>query len=218
MRCTWNSHTWVKKGFFVDSVIRGFHIYKDIWDPEVGELLMCRQEFGNLHDPYAVSVIRGDEVIVGHVPRKISSLCYFFLRKNGTILCQVTGRRCRYVDLPQGEMEVPCTLMFFGQSQDIKKVQKLIALAPAKSIEPPPPKKLKVQAPVIVVEDEQTSEGDSDFQWLKFQGYLLTESDRRAIVLNDLLNDRHINYAQTLLHYQFPVVEGLHNTLLQKNK
>ena len=122
------------------------------------------------------------------------------------------------MDLPQGGMEVPCTLMFFGQSQDIKKVQKLIALAPAKSIEPPPPKKLKVQAPVIVVKDEQTSEGDSDFQWLKFQGYLLTESDRRAIVLNDLLNDRHINYAQTLLHYQFPVVEGLHNTLLQKKK
>ena len=102
--------------FFVDSVIRGFHIYKDIWDPEVGELLVCRQEYGNLYDPYAASVIRGDNVIVGHVPQKISSLCYFFLRKNGTILCQVMGRRCHSMDLPQGGMEVPCTLMFFGQS------------------------------------------------------------------------------------------------------
>ena len=68
-------------------------------------------------------------------------------------------RRCS-VDLPQGGMEVPCTLTFVGQSQYIKKVQKLIALVPAKSIEPPPPKKLKAEALVIVedeVEDKQTS-------------------------------------------------------------
>ena len=46
----------------------------------------------------------------------------------------------------------------------------------------------------------------------------MTESDRKAFLSNDLLNDRHINYAQILLHYQFPMVEGLQNTLLQKSK
>ena len=136
------------------------------------------------------------------------------------IICQVTGRRRRSVDLPQGGMEVPCTLTFVGQSQYIKKVQKLIALEPAKSIEPPPPKKLKAEVLVIVedvVEDEQTSHSTNP-QWLKFQGCLLTEKDREAIVSDDLLNDRHINYAQALLHYQFPQTEGLHNTLFQKKK
>jgi len=43
------------------------------------------------------------------------------------------------------------------------------------------------------------------------------ETDRVAIVSDDLPN-QHINYAQTLLHNQFPLTEGLHNTLLQKKK
>ena len=42
------------------------------------------------------------------------------------------------------------------------------------------------------------------------------EGDRKVIVSDDMLNDRHTNYAQTLLHYQFPLIEGLYNTLLQK--
>ena len=97
-----------------------------------------------------------------------------------------------------------------------------LVLAPVKSITTPPSKKVKVEEPwPVIVEDERTSseiEGSTDPQWLKFQGCLLTESDREAIALNELLNDRHMNYAQTLLHYQFPVIEGLHNTLLQKRR
>ena len=92
--------------FFVDSVVRAFHVYKDVWNPVVGETLICEKEFGNLHDPYAVSVVRGSGIIVGHVPRKISSLCYFFPRKNG-ITCQITGRRCFSEDLPQRGLEGP---------------------------------------------------------------------------------------------------------------
>ena len=61
-----------------ESSIRGYHIYKDIWDPRMGEKLSCLQEPGNVHDIYAVSVMKGDD-IVGHVPRNISYLCYFFL-------------------------------------------------------------------------------------------------------------------------------------------
>ena len=56
---------------------------------------------------------------------------------------------------------------------------------------------------------------DTGPQWLKFQGCLLTESDRVVVISNDLLNDRHMNYAQTLLHHQFPTVKGLQDTLLQ---
>ena len=44
--------------FSIDSAVRGFHVYKDIWNPEIGEVFICEQEFGNLHDPYAVSVVR----------------------------------------------------------------------------------------------------------------------------------------------------------------
>ena len=48
-------------------------------------------------------------------------------------------------------MEVPCTLTFVGQSQDIKKVQKLIVLAPVKSIMTPSSKRVKVEEPWLVI-------------------------------------------------------------------
>ncbi len=68
--------------FFVDSVVRGFHIYKDVW-VGLGDTLLYQQEFGNIQDPFAVTVARHeDDTVVGHVPRRISSLCYFFLRRN----------------------------------------------------------------------------------------------------------------------------------------
>ena len=60
-------------------MVRGYHKYKDIWEAEVGENLVCERETGNVHDLYAVSVIKSG-VVVGHVPRKISSTCSLFLR------------------------------------------------------------------------------------------------------------------------------------------
>lgn len=65
--------------FEFDTVIRGYHIYKDIWEPFLGKTLSHKQEFGNIHDPYSVSVQRADSTaaftIVGHVRRTISSVC-----------------------------------------------------------------------------------------------------------------------------------------------
>ena len=61
----------------MDSVIRGHHIYKDIWTSFVGEELQCQREVGNIHDIYAVSVvktIRRRDTIVGHLPGQISTI------------------------------------------------------------------------------------------------------------------------------------------------
>ena len=68
----------------VDTVFRGFHVYKVVWNPVIGETLICKPEFGNIHDPFAVDVCKGVE-IVGQVCRRISPLCYFFLKSEGTI-------------------------------------------------------------------------------------------------------------------------------------
>ena len=116
--------------FSMDSVVRGFHVYKDVWDPFFGEELLCEQDVGNIHDPYAVSVVHSDGLVVGHVPRSISSLCYCFLRRNGSISCQITGRKRHSMDLPQGGLEIPCSLRFVGQSRDIRKIKKLVDLVP----------------------------------------------------------------------------------------
>lgn len=71
--------------FVVDSVIRGYHIYKDICpNPLVEGQLQCKREVGNSHDSMSVAVkkpIDGESKIVGHVPRQISPLCSVFIRR-----------------------------------------------------------------------------------------------------------------------------------------
>ena len=74
----------------IDSCIRGFHEYKAIWDPTLGEELDCSREMDNPNDPYAVSVSKGTE-IVGHVPRKIS--CLLLVWKKLVLLCTVVHFR-----------------------------------------------------------------------------------------------------------------------------
>ena len=116
--------------FTVDSAIRGHHIYKTIWTPQLDETLSCETEPGNIHDPYAVAVKRtSDNTIVGHVPRKVSAVCSLFLRR-GTMVCVVTGNRRHFSDLPQGGLEVPCTLTFNGTKDNIEKVKRLWERAP----------------------------------------------------------------------------------------
>ena len=110
---------------FTQSCIRGYHVYQRVWtDPYVGETLDCRREPTNVVDRYAVSVIRS-EVVVGHLPKKISKLCSLFLRRGGSISCEVTGRR-RSTDLIQGGLEIPCLLILKGNRRDLLKLKHLI--------------------------------------------------------------------------------------------
>ena len=43
--------------FSKDSVVRGHHVYKQVWTPEIGEELLVKKEPGNLHDDFVVSVV-----------------------------------------------------------------------------------------------------------------------------------------------------------------
>ena len=74
-----------------DSCIRGHPVSKDFWMPVINEELVCAQESGNPHDPYAV-VIKKGSLVVGHVPRKILAVCPLFLCA-GTITATVTDSR-----------------------------------------------------------------------------------------------------------------------------
>ena len=49
-----------------ESVIRGHHVFKDVWTPRVGEILRIGKEAGNTHDQRAVAVLKADRTIVGH--------------------------------------------------------------------------------------------------------------------------------------------------------
>ena len=66
------------------SVIRGHHVYKDTWMPYIEEKLMLDCEDTNQFNRCAVAVMKNRE-IMGHMPRTITKLSWFFLKKRDTI-------------------------------------------------------------------------------------------------------------------------------------
>ena len=58
--------------FTVEALVRGYHVYKDVWEAQLTEELPFQRESGNTYDPFAVAIKKAT-VTVGHVPRKISS-------------------------------------------------------------------------------------------------------------------------------------------------
>ena len=101
-----------------EAMVRGYHVYREIWSSTVGERLSCVREAENRRDPFAVAVERSG-VTVGHVPRRMSSICSMFLRRGGRIDCEITGARRYSEDLPQGGLEIPCKLTLRGDSKDV---------------------------------------------------------------------------------------------------
>ena len=115
--------------FAINGVVRGYHIYKDIWSAKIDSELPCCPESGNREDRYAVAVMNGTHV-VGHVPRKISFICHLFLRHSGMMVCKITGPRQYSTDLHQGGLEVPCQYQFYSDNEErLKKVKGLIEKA-----------------------------------------------------------------------------------------
>ena len=55
----------VSTEFSFDSIIWGCHIYKKVWMPSIGEVLLLVKEEANEHNHFAVSVMK-DGFIVGH--------------------------------------------------------------------------------------------------------------------------------------------------------
>jgi len=57
-----------RQASILESVIRGHHIYKQIWRPLVGEILTLERKEGNNHDKFAVSLLK-DATVFWHVPQ-----------------------------------------------------------------------------------------------------------------------------------------------------
>ena len=115
--------------FSLTTAVRGFHVYQDVWEPTIGEVLSCERDIGNSHDTFAVAIKNSSEV-VSHVPRFFSSICSIFIRRGGEIVCRITGTRRYSADLPQDGMEIPCILIFKSQSiKECSKTEHLIKSA-----------------------------------------------------------------------------------------
>ena len=49
------------ESYKVATVDRGYHVYVAVWEAAVGQILPCKREGGNIHDPYAVAVVENND-------------------------------------------------------------------------------------------------------------------------------------------------------------
>ena len=107
-----------------NSSIRGYHVYKDIWDTVIGE-------DSNVRDSRIMAVI--DMQLLLRKMKFLSVTCcvnisslFPFLRRGNEITCFVTGYRRYSADLQQGGLEVPCVLQFEGETKEIAKLKRFV--------------------------------------------------------------------------------------------
>ena len=66
----------------LESFVRGYHAYMDIWNPAIGEELQLKREPENTRDGCVVAVVKPDSCVVGHVPRLLSPIIFHFLARS----------------------------------------------------------------------------------------------------------------------------------------
>ena len=100
----------VKASTEIDTYVKGYHVYKNIWKPTVNEELETEMEPDNVIDIFAVCV-RKNTSTVGPLPLgkngKFAKMIYYFLRADQDAECKVvvtarksilaTGMECKFL-------------------------------------------------------------------------------------------------------------------------
>ena len=104
----------VTKNFETISHVKGYHEYKAIWIPVIGECLLSEREPDNPENKYAVCV-KKEKGIVGHLPHGKSAnfgkTIFYFLKADELSSCKtvVPGKT---LNLEDGDgMQVSCKLI-----------------------------------------------------------------------------------------------------------
>ena len=97
------------KTLVFSAVVRGFHVYRDVWKPLENEELECLFERHNLFDMFAIKTCRleGGQ-IVGYLLREISRPIKFLLDRGTKVRAPLTGTHYRRSPLFQGVLEILC--------------------------------------------------------------------------------------------------------------
>ena len=106
-----------------ETQIKGHHVYKDTWEPELGEHLEVQCESESPIDKYAICLKTSNGRIVGHLKiehsRRFAKTIIYYWRSHSQTNCtaKVTGKR---FNLSDGEgLQVPCSLQFAGERKFI---------------------------------------------------------------------------------------------------
>ena len=105
---------------------RNVHFQSSCLHKNCGEELPVHCEVNNIHDDFAVAVVKNSNT-VGHAPREISRVCWYFLHKNGSeMTCIVNGDR-RRSEVDGKGLVVPCVYIFKGKQKHLERLINLFA-------------------------------------------------------------------------------------------
>ena len=108
----------------INSYIRGYHAYQDVWTPVLNESLLVKREPNNIIDSNAVAVYQ-DDLIVGHVPYNLApSFSFFLQREVNKAFAEVLGEK---VNRGAGYgLEIPCKYRLYGPKGYIIKMREIV--------------------------------------------------------------------------------------------
>ena len=116
----------ITKAFEVEICVRGYHFYKE--QPLLGEKLITYMDDDPMClilDRYAVAVkvmVTGGKI--GHVPKFMSKLTYYFIKHGGIVCGTVTGKRQYSWDLQQGGLQIPTFYTISCENENVFKTYK----------------------------------------------------------------------------------------------
>ena len=122
----------ILKEFEMDTYVEGHHVYKDTWNPEIGESLDAQIKPNKSVDKYT-AFIRKSGKIAGHLKKeatgRFAKTIFFFLKGDAYSKAKtiISGRR---FNLGDGEsLQVTCKVKLVGQGKFINLLQdELISL------------------------------------------------------------------------------------------
>ena len=93
------------------SAVRGFHVYRNCWNPQENEVLNCFHESNNQFDMFAIQVCQQEtNKRVGHLPIEISRITKFLIERGARIQATLTSTHYRRSPFVRGGLEIPCEI------------------------------------------------------------------------------------------------------------
>ena len=114
----------------IKSTVMGFQVYRNKWEPVIGEILNTLMEPQNEVDKYAVAVLNKENSVIDHLPKgasgKYAKTIFYFLRNDSVNVCKVkvTGKAVNLGD--DKGMRIPCVLQLTGNSQMVSLLKEII--------------------------------------------------------------------------------------------
>ena len=59
-------------------MIRGYHVYQNVWEPQMNETLNCKLEPTNEFDKHAVSEVKSDVIVGQCTESELETVCVLY--------------------------------------------------------------------------------------------------------------------------------------------